>query len=138
LELGSILDLRNVLGKWSHSILEVHEIKHHVGENGELRVVLSLLDHDVVLVIKLVHGVVLEQLHKTDLVSVGEVVQVFEEMVFFVVTLIVILELLNTLGNHVLSEWPGFLLSDVSEFGAVVEQLSDRVISSIRGQEIIE
>jgi hypothetical protein len=68
---------------------------------------------------------IFEELHESDLVSVGEVVKILEEAGLFVIALIIIFKLLHTFVDHVFSEWSGFFFSDVSEFGAVAHKLGN-------------
>ena len=61
------------------------------------------MDQDVSFFVGVIPCVVLEHLHETDLVAVGQVVEIFKETLLFWIILEVVAVLLNALTSHVLS-----------------------------------
>ena len=57
---------------------------------SHLRVVLTLLNHNEVLVVDLSLGIVLKDLGESDLIAVAEVIHVLEELLLLVIRFVVI------------------------------------------------
>jgi hypothetical protein len=70
LEWSCHIEQSHIAGKGLNSILEVNEVEDEVLEKRKLRVVLTLLNHHIILEISLEFGVVLEDLGEADLVTV--------------------------------------------------------------------
>jgi hypothetical protein len=75
----------DVFGKGTHAVLEVNQVKDEVREHGQLRVVLTLLNHNEVLVVDLSLSIVLEDLGESDLIAVAEVIHVLEELLLLII-----------------------------------------------------
>ena len=114
--------------EWSHSVLEVLQIKNEVWEYWKFWVVFSLLDHHVVLGVGVIYGVILENFAKADLISVVQIVEVLEESLFFTVSLIVIFVLFKSFFDNVFSHWFGFLCSRISELAWIQHELCNWVV----------
>ena len=133
-----LLKHRDVLGKWPDSILEVNQVKDHVGHHGELWVVLTLGNHSELLIISLVNGEVFENLHEPNLVPVGQVAEVLEEGLLLIVRLVVVLVLLLSLVNHVLTESSGLLLGNESELLRLGHEGGKRSVTGVGRHEVVD
>ena len=105
----------DVIGHRSNSVFEVDQIEEKVREGRDLRVEFTLGDHGVCVLIHAVDGVVLEDFHEADSVSVRQVVKIFEEGLLLGGIFIIVTVLLDTLTSHVLTERAGFLNSSSAE-----------------------
>lgn len=129
----------DVSGKRAHAILEIDQIEDKVGEQGQLGVVLTLLNHDVVFIVNLVLGVVLEDLGESDLIAVAQVVHVLEELLLLSIGFVVITVLSKRLLDHVFTEDTGVLDSAWLEACWVKHELSNGCLLHvllIEGEEI--
>lgn len=129
----------DVLGEGTHAVLEVNEVQDQVGEEGELRVVLTLLDHNEIFLIELGLSEVLEDLGESDLVTVAEVIHILEELLLLRVRLVVITILSKRLLYHILAEDSGIIDSAGLEGSGIKHELSNRSLFHvllIEGEEI--
>ena len=93
-----------VSGHWSDSVSEVNQIESQICEGGHLRIELSLGNRKEA-ALRAADGKVFEAFHKSDAISVGQVVEVFEEALLFLVRLVVVAVLLDSFSSHILSVW---------------------------------
>ena len=128
---------RNIVSNGANAVFEVDQVEQQVRESRKFRVEFTLGDQCVAAaVLHLVLGEVLEDLHEADLVTVRQVVEVFEEGLLLRGVLIVITVLLDTFTCHVLSVRTSLLLGCLSEVFSVDEGSSETGSLSILEVEL--
>lgn len=133
---AGLLKHGNILAKRTNAVLEVDEIKSEVGEDGELRVVLTLANKHEVLVVSAVNSEVFEDLHETDLVAVRQVAKVFEEGLLLLIIFEIITVLLDSLLDHVLAESTGLLIGNKAISLGLESQGAHGSVSSVRREQV--
>jgi hypothetical protein len=115
----------DILGKGTHAILEVNKVQDKVGEEGKLRVVLTLLDHNEIFLVNLCFSEVLEDLRESNLVTVAEVIHILEELLLLSIRLVVITVLSKRFLYHILAEYTGIIYCACLEGRRIKHELSN-------------
>jgi hypothetical protein len=89
------------------------------------------LNHGVVLEVVLLNGVVLEDFHKADPITVVQVVEELEGAHFLSIRLVVVTELLDTFIHHVLAKGCSAVESSVGVLSLIKQELGDGAILDI-------